>query len=244
MNYEVKTAYDSILVGENVFIPADDEEIAARKAQKRLIEYPDLISRLKAGTHNGVYTGEDENEDDVYSSLFLSTKGYRGFTDQETDGSILVRKGIKNLNFLKEAGIIEIRGGLTIQHMNLESLEGCPQKIGEEFNCDHNWIKSLKSGPLEVGGDYSCTYNHLNNLIGSPRRIAGNFSCNDNYDLTLEGSPEEIIGDFTCSHIKTLKGISKFVGGDFVMYGLNLSKITKRMIYLECDVQGDVKIEK
>ena len=101
----------------------------------------------------------------------------------------------------------------------LTSLEGSPQEVGGDFNCERcRSFKSLKGGPQKVGGDYLCMETSLESLEGAPKIISGDFWCSRTQVKSLEGGPQEVGGDFLCygcRSLESLKGAPKKVGGDF-----------------------------
>lgn len=91
---------------------------------------------------------------------------------------------------------------------DLISLEGAPEKVGQNFLCDccHN-LTSLEGAPKKVGGSFDCSYcDKLTSLEGAPKKVGGDFSCIGCKSLTsFEGAPEEVGGDFLCMGCKSLK---------------------------------------
>ena len=118
----------------------------------------------------------------------------------------------------------EVKGwfDVTLCH-DLESLEGCPEFVGDNFKCAccEN-LKSLKGCPIHVGGDFDCSGCHvLESLEGSPVTVKGAFICSACNSLkSLEGCPEHV-GSFKmglCREIETLKYAPKTVDHDFLCY--------------------------
>jgi hypothetical protein len=60
------------------------------------------------------------------------------------------------------------------------SLEGAPQTVGGNFDCDGNKLVSLEGAPQSVGGDFYCSYNKLASLEGAPRSVGGRYFLDDN----------------------------------------------------------------
>jgi hypothetical protein len=89
---------------------------------------------------------------------------------------ICVGVKIKNLEGcpIKVGSNYEIIGGY------LTSLVGCPEKIIDSFNCNGNRLTSLEGGPKEVGRNYNCMYNNFITLEGSPEKLGGVFDCSGN----------------------------------------------------------------
>jgi len=84
----------------------------------------------------------------------------------------------------------------------LETLEGCPQRVGGSFGCDYNQLETLKGSPQTVGGYFNCYRNELKTLEGSPQTVYGGFNCSHNVLTSLEGGPQTVDGDFTCNNNK------------------------------------------
>ena len=111
----------------------------------------------------------------------------------------------------------KITGTFDCSRLDLTSLEGAPQEVGEGFYCNSNHLKSLKGAPTEVGGNFYCSDNQLTSLKGSPTEVGGIFSCFFNQLTSLEGAPTEVGGDFRCgsNQLTSLEGAPQKVGGDF-----------------------------
>lgn len=85
-------------------------------------------------------------------------------------------------------------------NQSLESLEGCPEKIGSRFEANKCGLKSLKGAPKEVGGDFYCDDNFLTTMKGAPERIDGySVYCRENRLYSLEGLPLDYRGRVECS---------------------------------------------
>jgi len=99
--------------------------------------------------------------------------------------------------------------------MELESLEGAPIKVLEEFDCSGNKLTSLEGAPKEVGWDFNCSANKIKDLKGAPSVVGGSFHCARTKLESLEGAPKEIGGVFNCRRNKltSLKGAPRKVGG-------------------------------
>lgn len=83
---------------------------------------------------------------------------------------------------------------------SLESLEGCPEKIGNRFEANGCSLTTLKGSPKEVGGDFYCNDNNLTTMKGAPERIDGySIYCKENRLYSLEGLPLDFRGKAECS---------------------------------------------
>lgn len=100
---------------------------------------------------------------------------------------------------------------------NLKSLKGCPEFVGEDFECYDSQLESLKGGPKEVQGHYHVSSNKLTTLNGAPERVGKNFTCRNNRLSSLEGSPAFVGGNFECScnGIRSLEGAPDYIGKSF-----------------------------
>lgn len=82
---------------------------------------------------------------------------------------------------------------------NLETLKGCPKKIGGTFCCDvcPN-LKSLEGAPLDIGVNFFCRRcKKIRSLKGCPTYIPCSFSCVKCPNLkTLDGCPKSVSYQF------------------------------------------------
>ena len=93
-----------------------------------------------------------------------------------------------------------IEGSMMLSINQLKTLEGCPETVGKNFECDNNELKSLKFGPKiigstrthTIGGSYNCSKNQLKDLEGAPREIPSVFNCSANPLESLQGFPQKI----------------------------------------------------
>ena len=102
----------------------------------------------------------------------------------------------------------------------LESLEGAPKTVGENFYCNGCSITSLKGAPEEVNGSFYCyKCPKLESLEGAPKIVGKAFNCSECPRLTsLKGAPGHVGWNFYCSNcakLESLKGAPKNIGGDF-----------------------------
>lgn len=107
-----------------------------------------------------------------------------------------------------------VTGDFNCSGIKLESLEGCPEKVGGAFYCENNNLKSLKGGPKEVDRSFFCQKNKLETLEGSPEKIGWTFDCSHNNLTSLKGCTKEIVFNFYCSYnqLTTLEGGPEKVG--------------------------------
>lgn len=87
----------------------------------------------------------------------------------------------------------------------LESLEGAPQLVSGEFNCNNcDNLTSLEGAPKECKEFICAECNELKNLIGAPQKCS-RFECSYCESLeSLEGSPREC-KEFRCHMCRKLK---------------------------------------
>ena len=63
--------------------------------------------------------------------------------------------------------------------LELTSLEGGPEEVGENYNVASTCITSLKGAPKKVGGYFDCSYNSIISLEGAPKEVGKNFDCSE-----------------------------------------------------------------
>jgi hypothetical protein len=122
----------------------------------------------------------------------------------------------------------------------IESLEGCPEEVGNDFDCSKTDIRNLIGGPKIVKGVYNCGPNaylislegapkevyefytndcpNLKSLVGGPKIVKDTYYCSRTGLESFEGAPEEVEVDFWCTdliHLKSLKGLPKHIGRNF-----------------------------
>lgn len=109
-----------------------------------------------------------------------------------------------------------VNGYFDISNNSLETLDGCPEKVGKDFNCSKNNLESLFGAPVKVG-DFDCSHNKLVNLSYCPKEVIGFFNCSNNQLTSIKGSPRTIKGYFRCEHnkIESLKGGPKYIDAYF-----------------------------
>lgn len=110
----------------------------------------------------------------------------------------------------------EVSGTFFWSHTILETLQGCPYYVGEDFDCSYNKLQSLEGGPMYVGGKMNCSYNQLTDLVGAPQNKMYAFSCQNNLLQSLKGAPPEVEVSFNCGNnqLTTLVGGPLAVGKD------------------------------
>ena len=111
----------------------------------------------------------------------------------------------------------EVTGNFDCSELNLVSLKGAPQIVGEDFYCFKNHLTSLEGAPREVGWTFDCSENQLLSLEGAPQKVTGFFYCFDNQLTSLKGAPQTVGGSFWCydNQLTSLEGAPREVGKDF-----------------------------
>jgi len=109
-----------------------------------------------------------------------------------------------------------VNGYFDISDNGLESLEGCPEKVGKDFNCSKNRLDSLLGAPSKVG-DFDCSSNRLTSLSYCPKEVIGFFNCSNNEITSIKGSPRTIKGYYKCNNnkIESLRGGPKYIDAYF-----------------------------
>lgn len=95
-----------------------------------------------------------------------------------------------------------VSGWFLCNSNKLESLKGCPDYVGTEFNCTGNGLTSLEYCPKEVGGSFFCTFNNLTSLKYCPKKVGKGFYCFSNELTSLEHCPAVINKSFYCNDNK------------------------------------------
>lgn len=124
----------------------------------------------------------------------------------------------------------------------LTSLEGCPEYVGDNFECERCFkLKSLKGCPKEVGGRFNidgCI--SLESLEGCPKEVGGGFNCSHCEKLkTLKGGPEKTGRAYHCVGcigLKSFEGLATSLGWKSV-YANNCSNLVSLKglpKYLDC----------
>jgi hypothetical protein len=164
----------------------------------------------------------------------------------DINGSINLRRcGVEQLPEYIQFG--KVSGYFVCCGCKLKSLEGCPQKVGYQFDCSEcNSLETLKGCPKEVG-DYFYCYScpELTSLEDCPKEVGGDFYCSCCPKLTsLKGCPEKVGGSFECSgctKLESLKGCPKVVDKDFdcECCGTQFSEYDVKKY---CKVKGEINV--
>jgi hypothetical protein len=129
----------------------------------------------------------------IVDDLELSSIEYKINSDLSVDfwGSVDLEK-VWSLSYKGELPIKfgRVHGGFSVRGSNLSSLSGCPDEVGENFNCSDNNLENLLSGPKRVGANFLSTYCGLKSLGGFPEFVGGDIYLSHNELWDFQGIPE------------------------------------------------------
>jgi len=83
-----------------------------------------------------------------------------------------------------------VHGRFSVRGSNLSTLEGCPDEVGENFNCSDNKLENLLGGPKRVGGEFLAGECGLKSLSGFPESVIGDVYLSHNELWDFQGIPE------------------------------------------------------
>ena len=124
-------------------------------------------------------------------------KMFEGYQSESEVAEICKKWGISNWSLerglvnvgnvnLRDRGLTElpIKFGVVTGYFDcggnkLNSLEGCPLRVGGSFYCDSNNLTSLEFCPKYVGGDFYCGGNNIREFTGI-KYIEGELYCYGN----------------------------------------------------------------
>lgn len=108
----------------------------------------------------------------------------------------------------------------------LESLEGCPQKINKEANFEFcEALKTLNGMPEVVDGSVNITgCKSLIDLTGAPKQVADSFTLNNTDVVSLKGGPKQVGKNMNCMWCNSLESLE---GAPDDVYNFNCSKCNK-----------------
>ena len=196
------------VVKENVFILADDEDIAQRKKDYSKEVINDIIKR---GRQN------NDGSWDINGDVLINNLGLNKIPLKFNKVSGNFHCENNNLTSL-EGSPEEVGGYFNCSINKLTSLIGAPNEINKSFFCSNNKLNSLKGAPKIINYSFCCSKNNLTSLEGSPKKMGGDFECYDNSLITLEGGPIRVGGTFNCrgNRLISLVGAPKYVGKYFI----------------------------
>jgi hypothetical protein len=96
----------------------------------------------------------------------------------------------------------------------LETLEGCPTWVGDNFDVASNKLTSLIHAPKHVGKNFMCSDNKLESLMHVPDHIPDSFNCSRNKLTNLMHGPRTVGDLYSCHNnpLKDLSGMAEQVG--------------------------------
>lgn len=114
----------------------------------------------------------------------------------------------------EENGVVIYDSDLDLKGLFLNKID-LPVKINiinGEFNCSENGLTTLEGGPDKVIGNYNCNNNlKLNNLVGGPSQVDGEYDAINCGLTSLVGAPLICKGDFCVNNnlLEDFTGISE-----------------------------------
>ena len=122
-----------------------------------------------------------------------------------------------------------IRGSFICKNLNLEDLEGCPEKVeGGIFDCSQNKLTSLKGlSQLDSWVTLVCNNNSLESLEGCPKSKIRSIICHNNKLKTLKGASSNVSYQLDCGYneLNSLEGPQSV--GCLFAYNNNLQDLNK-----------------
>jgi len=86
-----------------------------------------------------------------------------------------------------------VKGDFNCNDNNLTSLEGCPNTVGDNFDCSFNdELQTLVGGPDLVKEDYDCSFTSITTLEGGPESVGDIYNCRDTELNSFVEAPEFI----------------------------------------------------
>ena len=86
-----------------------------------------------------------------------------------------------------DLNITYIGSHLSVSNTKLTTLEGCPEHITGQFDCEYNGLTTLVGGPQQVDGYYYCSRNQLTDLEGCASHIGDTLYARHNDITSLVG---------------------------------------------------------
>ena len=92
----------------------------------------------------------------------------------------------KDLNINYKGGDLDISS-----NQDIDSLDGCPDVVSGDFNCEFNYLTDLAGSPNKVTGSYTIFSNkRLTSLTGAPTVVNGDFVISRTKITNLNNIPE------------------------------------------------------
>jgi len=95
------------------------------------------------------------------------------------DGSVKIIGGVSLVIGITKLPVkfSEVTSYATFTKHDLTTLEGSPERVGDDFSCVGNNLSNLEGGPKIVKGSYDCFANPLTSFKGIPDTVEGEFWC-------------------------------------------------------------------
>lgn len=103
---------------------------------------------------------------------------------------------------------VDVRGSVDLLRCDLTKM---PFQFGEvtgDFNCGHNILETLEGCPKRVGGSFAFGYNYIESLDWFPSQVGGDIYGSNNKLTSFEGLPSTLNGSLLLSH----NDIKSFIG--------------------------------
>lgn len=129
-------------------------------------------------------------------------------TDQTQIKKWLDKQQITGEIFIRDNGLIDVKGDVFI-HGEMETLPVNFGKVSGHFDIAHLNLKTLQGCPEVVNKNFNASYNKLSDLSGCPKIIHGEAQLSNNPLDTLNGAPEYVGFDLkiTATKIKNFAGL-------------------------------------
>jgi hypothetical protein len=131
---------------------------------------------------------------------------YSGVASVDDNGLVSVTGNVSMWRGPKQLPVsfYRIDGDLNLFNRGLVTLKGCPQIVGESFDCHGNELENLKYAPKYVGSNCWVDSNRLTNLEGAPEYVGYGFYCEQDSLRSLKGMPRHIGDELGFGYKKNL----------------------------------------
>lgn len=116
--------------------------------------------------------------------------------DSTKKGWIIIKDEWKEKELPDYIQFGEVEGDFYVGCKQLESLRGCPRRVGRDFSCSLcDKLKTLEGAPEWVGFTFKCGYcTSLENFVGGPKYIGFKLSaCRCTGLKSFEGIPKKLV---------------------------------------------------
>ena len=164
------------------------------------------------------------------------------YTDKQQIINWLEKHEVKNYTLVPDEQygfVVDVYGDVNLRDKKLLNIPVKFNKISGSFYCDNNKLNSLEFCPQIIGDNFYCYSNQLTSLEFCPQTVGRSFNCSENKITSLEFCPETIGGNFWCGSNQLLKEIQEIT--DFKLIYLEHQKIiiAKFSDKLESDLYSD-----